>query len=120
MQRPFWRSPRQYAGPPVYPPSGWRFRHLFARKHSLDVEQFVSWALGLLGLAVATFGGLVIKTRSEMGELRLRVAENYANKGDVLTLDAAIKDLRHEVQSLMKIAYRIEATLGANHPHGGQ
>ena len=86
----------------------------------MDVEQFVSWALGLLGLAVATFGGLVLKTRGEMAALQLRVAENYANKGDVLTVDTAIKDLRHEVQALMKIAYRIEATLAASHPHGGQ
>ncbi len=86
----------------------------------MGIEQFVSWVLGLLSVATVALVAAVLKTRSDLADLRYAVAKEYVNKSDITDLKTSVSGIQSELQLLLKSVYQIQADLKASHSHGGQ
>jgi hypothetical protein len=87
---------------------------------SVPEAMFVNFALTLLAAGCIGLVGAHLKLRSDLSDLRLRVAENYANKGDISKVEAAMTSVSSELQAVLKAVYQIQADLKASQAHGGR
>ncbi len=85
---------------------------------SVPEAMFVNFALTLLAAGCIGLVGAHLKLRSDLSDLRLRVAENYANKGDISKVEATLQTMAGEMQSVLKALYKIEAHMTAGQSHG--
>lgn len=81
---------------------------------------FVNFSLSMLAAGCIGLVAAHLKLRSDLSDLRLRVAENYANKGDIGKVETAMQVVSSELQAVLKAVYQLQADFKASQSHGGR